>query len=43
MKLQKPKALPVLVSAACMVIIGGAELALWWLSGYGPLLSLALL
>lgn len=43
MKLQNPKALPVLVSAACMVIIGSAELALWWLSGYGPLLSLALL
>lgn len=43
MKLQTPKALPVLVSTFCMVLIGAAELALWWLSGYSPLWSLALL
>ena len=43
MKLQRPKALPVLMGNACMVLIGAAELALWWLSGYGPLLLLALL
>ena len=43
MKLHKPKALPVLVGTAGMVITGGAELVLWWLSGYSPLLSLALL
>ena len=43
MKLHKPKALPVLVGTAGMVITGGAELVLWWFSGYSPLLSLALL
>ena len=43
MKLQQPKALPVLVSTFCMVLIGAAELALWWLSGYSPLWSLAML
>lgn len=43
MKIHKPKGLPVVVATACMLLVGGAELALWWLSGYRAFLGLALL
>lgn len=43
MKIRKPKGIPALVGTACMLLLGAAELALWKLSGYGPLLGLALL
>ena len=35
--------LPALAGAVCLLLTGGAELALWYFTGYAPLLALALL
>ena len=42
-KVKDPCALQVLGATVGLLLIGAAELALWWLCGYMPLLLLAVL